>query len=383
MGPERKKILLLVDWFYPGFKAGGPVQSCRNFVAAMESEYNMVVVCSDRDLGDMAPYPSVKVNEWNDYTPHTKVFYASALSLKQLQQLISDTAPDYLYLNSLFSLRYAIFPLWLLWRNRIKAQVVLAPRGMLQEGALRFSQRKKKLCIGWIKGAGLPQRIVFQATDTQELRDILHWFPRAKKVIEATNFPRMHQPPLQLPVKNSGTLDCLFISRISPKKNLHWLLPQLHQLPAGIRLTLTIKGDATDKEYIRQLQQQANALPPDISVRLEGPVNNDAIIDCIRGYHIFVLPTLGENFGHAIFEALAAGRPVLVSDKTPWRELRRHKAGWDIALEEKQAWMDTLTAAAAMPQQEYNEWCRGAWQLAHDFYNHEALYKGTRELFST
>ncbi|MBS1564060.1 MAG: hypothetical protein JST39_06710, partial [Bacteroidetes bacterium] len=125
----------MVDWFYPAFRAGGPVQSCRNFVAAMEEEFDIAVLCSDRDLGDTAPFDSIIVNQWNHYTARTRVFYAAALSLKQLQGILAAESPDYVYLNSLFSLRFTIFPLWLLWRGRIKAQVVLAPRGMLQEGA--------------------------------------------------------------------------------------------------------------------------------------------------------------------------------------------------------------------------------------------------------
>ena len=36
---------------------------------------------------------------------------------------------------------------------------------------------------------------------------------------------------------------------------------------------------------------------------------------------VFLLPTGGENFGHAIFEALSCGVPVLISDQTPWRGL--------------------------------------------------------------
>ena len=37
----------------------------------------------------------------------------------------------------------------------------------------------------------------------------------------------------------------------------------------------------------------------------------------------FLLPTGGENFGHAIFEALSCGVPALISDRTPWRDLLR------------------------------------------------------------
>jgi glycosyltransferase involved in cell wall biosynthesis len=45
-----------------------------------------------------------------------------------------------------------------------------------------------------------------------------------------------------------------------------------------------------------------------------------------------LLPTAGESFGYVIFEALAAGCPVLISDRTPWRDLDRSGVGWDLPL---------------------------------------------------
>src|SRR5690606_22656373 len=49
---------------------------------------------------------------------------------------------------------------------------------------------------------------------------------------------------------------------------------------------------------------------------------------------LFLFPTLGENFGHVILEALTAGCPVLISDRTPWRNLKQMEVGWDIPLEQ-------------------------------------------------
>jgi glycosyltransferase involved in cell wall biosynthesis len=52
----------------------------------------------------------------------------------------------------------------------------------------------------------------------------------------------------------------------------------------------------------------------------------------LAGYDLFLLPTRGENFGHAIFDALEVGLPVLLSDQTPWRDLERIGAGWSLPL---------------------------------------------------
>jgi glycosyltransferase involved in cell wall biosynthesis len=39
---------------------------------------------------------------------------------------------------------------------------------------------------------------------------------------------------------------------------------------------------------------------------------------CIAEHHVMVLPSLGENFGHAIYEALACSRPVIIGNNTAW-----------------------------------------------------------------
>ena len=47
----------------------------------------------------------------------------------------------------------------------------------------------------------------------------------------------------------------------------------------------------------------------------------ETIVEALGRSDLFLLPTGGENFGHAIFEALACGVPALISDQTPWRGL--------------------------------------------------------------
>ena len=61
---DRKKILLFADWYEPGYKAGGPIRSCVNFVRQMQPDYRIYVFTSDRDLGSSFPYPDVKTDKW-------------------------------------------------------------------------------------------------------------------------------------------------------------------------------------------------------------------------------------------------------------------------------------------------------------------------------
>src|SRR5205823_5914523 len=43
---------------------------------------------------------------------------------------------------------------------------------------------------------------------------------------------------------------------------------------------------------------------------------------------LFILPTLSENFGLVIAEALACGLPVITTRAAPWSDLETHRCGW-------------------------------------------------------
>src|SRR5450432_2332326 len=235
---NKKKLLLLTDWYEPGFKAGGPIQSCRNFAEAMKEDFEISILTSDRDLGEAQPYPGIHSNQWILRPPGISVYYATIqlLSPKKLSGLIHDFQPDFIYLNSMYSYRFSILPLLFSWRNTISAQLVLAPRGMLHEGALQFKTVKKKFFIRMLNFVGIPQKVRFHATDEQERMDILKQFPKAKEILEIPNFSAPLSTHWDIIEKTPGSLRAVYISRIIPKKNILFLLQLLKKLPADIRM---------------------------------------------------------------------------------------------------------------------------------------------------
>jgi glycosyltransferase involved in cell wall biosynthesis len=130
------------------------------------------------------------------------------------------------------------------------------------------------------------------------------------------------------------------------------------------QIALTVIMTREDDAYADLCRRQAASLPGNITVQFLEDVPHEDITDIIRSNHIFALPTRGENFGHSIYEALAAGRPVLVSDQTPWRRLTAMKAGWDLSLKEPDIFRQCIEEAAAWDLDELLEWSRGAWRLA-------------------
>jgi glycosyltransferase involved in cell wall biosynthesis len=381
---RRKKILILVDWFYPGYKAGGPIQSCRNFVAAMGEEYEIFILTGDRDLGDQAAYDTIEHNEWNSYNNKARVRYLAGeqINVKALTSQIKTIAPDFIYLNSMFSFPFTILPFWVMLKNKFETKLVLAPRGMLQEGAMKFKSLKKKLFIRFLNLSPMVSRIHFQATDEQEKKDIIQYFPSAPMPVVATNFPAEIPSSFAMADKAVNGLRIAYVSRITPKKNLHYLLSLLNNLPAEINCQLNIRGEFEDLGYQQQCEKIVQQLPAHVKVVFGGAIQNNLILPFLQQHHIFALTTLGENFGHAIYEALCAGRPVLISNKTPWLKLAEKKAGWDIALDQPQQFLQTLIQIAGMRQTDFNEWCSGAWNLANSYLKTADIKEQYQKLFN-
>ena len=46
---EKKKILVFIDWYLPGFRAGGPIRSCANLISHLSDEFDFNIVTTDTD----------------------------------------------------------------------------------------------------------------------------------------------------------------------------------------------------------------------------------------------------------------------------------------------------------------------------------------------
>ena len=378
----KKKLFILTDWYLPGFKAGGPIQSCRNLAEALGKDYEVFIFTGDRDLGDDQPYSGIPFNRWIP-VGSASVFYADTTSqsaaglLKQLQQI----RPDIILLNSLFSPRFTLQPLWLLWRNKINARVVLCPRGMLQAGALKYKRLKKDLFLKLLVFSGLPRRIHFLATDPQEFQDIKNHFPAASSVTLAENFPNISDFTTRPVEKQAGKLKLVYLARISPIKNLLFVLELLNRFPLPGTIEFTIAGKVEDEGYWKRCTALMDSIPANITVQIAGAVAHEKLLDWLQPYHLFILPTFGENFGHGIFEAFLAGKPVIISDKTPWRSLQSKGLGWDIPLDRPEAFIDAIRVMLEMDQAGYDHLSARCHQFAIEYRNNHETRRKYLELF--
>jgi glycosyltransferase involved in cell wall biosynthesis len=361
----KKVILLFTDWYIPGYKAGGPIRSCRNLVEAFASEYAFYIVTSDRDLGDQEPYENIKTNTWTQLSASEYVYYAKpgSLSRNTIRTLIEDARPQVVYLNSMFSPDYTLRPLWILWQMKNAPRTVLAPRGMLKDSGLQQKKWKKKAFLAVARLAGLNKKLVFHATDEQEKMEILRQFGPGAEVVIANNLP-VAPSSLVSRTKTPANLRIVFLSRIHPIKNLLYALDVLAQLPVRSGIVFDIYGAIADEKYYARCFEAAKKLENKAVVQFMGEVEHGEVADIMANYHVFFLPTRGENFGHAIFEALANGCPVVISDQTPWKDLEANGAGWALSLSEPGKFSDVLERLYHMNQEEFDELSSRAFAYA-------------------
>lgn len=355
----------MIDWFLPGYKAGGQIQSCANLALALHDRFDIYIITSDRDLGEAAPYPGVQPDAWNRLDNDLSVFYVSPPNLRYgfLKKVAEQVGPDCVYLNSMFSWPFTVLPL-LIYRKSRAVKLVLAPRGMLHAGALSQRKGKKTIFLQVFKAIGLQGKVLFHATNEKEEADIRQVMGSDVQIKLVQDFNATVQQPFQTAAKESGTLKCLFVARVVRHKNLLFLLSLLERLSGRVRLV--VAGPVEEEDYWTACKQVISRLPANVSVHHAGALPHRELEKIYLDNHLFVLPTLGENFGHAIFESLLYGRPVLLSDKTPWHDLQEQEAGWTTPLEQDK-FLSILQTAAGWNQQAFDQHAKAAWQYAHNY----------------
>ena len=333
----KRTILAFTACYLPGYKGGGPIRSVANIADRLGDEFSFRVFTSDRDYGDGDPYPGIALDCWVS-VGNAQVRYATrrGQAVGNLVRLLRNTRHDVLYFNSLFNPRFTLLPLVLRRLGLIDSKpVVLAPRGELDAGALALKPVKKRTFLTIARWLRLYSGITWQASSELEARRVIEVMGAPPDhVLVAPNLPgtpgsHYGRPGTRRP---GDPLVITFLSRISRKKNLDFALCVLRDV--HVPVSFLIYGVTEDKSYWSECLRLIDELPDHIRVEYRGDVQHSQVHEVLSAADLFFLPTKGENYGHVILEALAAGLPVLISDQTPWADLAERGAGWVLPLED-------------------------------------------------
>lgn len=373
---NKTSVLVFVDWFYPGYLAGGPVQSIVSLVENLHEDIDFWVVTSDRDLNAKESYPNIQRDTWVDSEKGCKVFYASPekLGRRLIIELLKNTLCKTVYINGLFSKQFSIIPLLVIKSRYNYLKVIVAPRGMLGKGALTIKRYKKAIFLYFSKLTGLYKNVLWHATSYMECNEI-------KKVMGNSIVTTISNLSMRISAKvgtkkEPGSLQMYFSGRISEKKNLLYGIELLSAIKTA-RINFDIYGLIEDTDYWERCLKSVNSLPENITVSYRGTYTPDKVGDILQAHHLLFLPTLNENYGHSIVESLRSGCPVIISDQTPWKDLQQYGAGFALPLSDKSEFARAIERYAEMPEEEFQH-CR---ERAIYYIEQKISRENTRELY--
>lgn len=359
---SKPQVLVFIDWYSPGFKAGGPVRSLVNMVDHLRDRIDFHIVTSDTEYTERTPYPRITTDRWTTLPGGEKIWYASKsrTNSEAWNRILGEKAWDNVYINGLYSRWFSIAPLRLLKGSNVRR--VVAVRGMLASGMMKHGALKKRAFLAAMKLFSNYKHVEFQATNTEEAEDIKRWIARDAVVHLVPNLARKliaaAPPPRD---KKAGELRLISVARIAVEKNTLFAIECLKNAVGNI--TFDLYGPIYDEAYWKLCQQAIAQLPPNVQVNYKGVIHPEKVPALFAHFHALFMPSQGENFGHTMAEALAAGLPLLISDRTPWRGLEEKKAGWDLALD-RQRFSDAIRYLAQMESTEFSRWTNGAASLA-------------------
>jgi glycosyltransferase involved in cell wall biosynthesis len=203
---------------------------------------------------------------------------------------------------------------------------IVAPRGMLAPAALAFSPLQKRIAWALMQGYVVRRASCIHATSEQEHDEIRDFGLRNPIAIVPNG---IDIPKVDCHSNTATNCDriALSLGRIHPKKGLDRLVRAWAQLEsAHPEWRLRIIGPS-ELGHADELARLAADLKTQ-RVSIEDSIAGDAKTAAYCEANLFILPSLNENFGITVAEALAVGTPVIATKGTPWRGLVCHGCGW-------------------------------------------------------
>jgi glycosyltransferase involved in cell wall biosynthesis len=355
---RRPVVLVLLGAYWPGNDSTGPNQSFVALCRALANEFAFYVVARDRPVGSgPAIAPS---GRWIDLG-FVKARYCPVArhGAEGLGDILRSMPYDVLMMNGFFDREFTTPALLMRYVGRAPQKpAILSTRGEFASGALSLKSGRKRAYLAIARALGLHSDVWLQASGPREAEDIRQVYPFTRGVLVAPNVrdlgaalaPRAAGAPL-LPLR------IVFLGRIARVKNLDIALRVLCSVKSPV--LFDIFGPIAEPDHWDECRRIIAKLPANVSVAHKGEIANAAVPETLAGYDLFFLPTRGENFGHAIMDALTAGVPALISDRTPFKDLEGEGAGWSLPLDALGRFAEAVEAMAAMSEEE-----RGRMRLA-------------------
>jgi glycosyltransferase involved in cell wall biosynthesis len=320
------RILHVVPTYAPAWRYGGTIHAvhglCRALAAAgHDVEVYTTSVDGESDLDVPCLRPVMRDGVAVTYFPsaHLRRLYRAPLLGRALETGIGRF--DVVHTHSVF-----LWPTWAAARAARAAgrPYVLSPRGMLVPELIRArSAWIKRIWIRAVERRNLAGANIIHVTSDVEARH-LEWAGLAlapvRVVPNGVELPALPDGPRQ-------PREVLYLGRLSWKKNLPALIDAVAGLPDA---RLVIAGP-DDEGLAPSLRARAEERGASARVDFRGPVESAAKTALLAESACLVLPSLNENFGNVVAEAMAHACPVVVTPDVGAREIVEESGGGTVA----------------------------------------------------
>lgn len=274
---------------------GGPVTTTFGQIAALADHRGVHCVILTRRAG----------NEQVGDAPNCPVLAPPGL-LSFLRTIWTEVGKsDAVHIHSVHRLHFVIGAVASKMRGR---PYVVEPHGALSDYHFSIRHRRKIVPFLLLERPLLRGAVAIVVSSRRE-----------KEAIALRSLRNVHVLPHFIRAIHGGPIEripgtVLYLGRITAKKQV-WKLVRAFGLSADPEQTdLTIAGPA-DRDAQVVLESEVAKLPATLRerVHLTGPVYGDAKSALFRAHDIFVLPSLEENFGNTVIEALFGGCRLVIS----------------------------------------------------------------------
>jgi glycosyltransferase involved in cell wall biosynthesis len=325
-------------------RSGGPSQAIQNLAPqVIDQGHGMEVVCLDDANSDFLaqqvfPYHALGAGR-GSWAYHRALRPWLNKNLARFDAVV---------LNGLW--QYSGYLMSKLARQNVSSPYFIFPHGMLDPWFQQVSKRRFKAIRNWLYWKMIEQHVIRQAegllfTCAEEMRVARDTFrPYQPKRQIDVGFGVAEPPAYHAGMASAFRRKCpgvnnnsyiLFLGRVDPKKGVDILIEAYAaMLQSGAKTgkdlwpSLIIAGPGLETAFGQKMQQLASSLCPPDSVFWPGMLTGDAKWGALYHAEAFVLISHQENFGIAVAEAMACGKPVLISNKINiWREIEQDKAG--------------------------------------------------------
>ena len=383
------RIVHVTPSYWPAVRYGGPIRSVHGLCAGLaELGHDVRVLTTNVDGPGVSDVPLDRPVDRDGvavrYFPTglgRRLYRAPGLR-RALREAIA-VGTDVVHLHSVY-----LWPTWAGARTAERAGVpdVVSPRGMLVRELIgRKSRVVKTLWIALVERRTLARAAAIHATSTAEVAAIRGLGLDLAPIIEVPN--GVVPPPPEDPTRAdddsawNGVAPgrrLLYLGRVNWKKGLDRLIRALaHERHAAV---LAIAGN--DEEGLTpQLERIAAEAGVADRVRFVGPVEGGHKWRLLRTADLLVLPSLSENFGIVVLEALGVGTPVIVTPEVGAAEIvRRYEAGL-VAAGDPQSLAAAVASLLADPALRRSMGERGR-RLAHEHCTWPAVARRMSALYA-